>query len=100
MCTDENADFCPDVSDDRPAATPAPAPEAEPKPGLHRRTFLKAAALGTAAAAVVGKGTSFGPLGALADDLSTFQCTSNDVRILGAGQIINEPCDCTGTFNA
>ncbi|MBA2277227.1 MAG: hypothetical protein H0W06_05630, partial [Chloroflexia bacterium] len=71
---------------------------------MGRRTFLKAAALGTAAAALVHGGTSglrFGALSALADDLSTFQCTANDVRIIGAGQIINEPCDCPGgTFNA
>ncbi len=36
------------------------------------------------------------------DDLSRFQCTANDVRIIGVGQIINEPCSCpTGSvFNA
>jgi hypothetical protein len=81
------------------ASSPEPT-AGESKLALHRRTFLKAAALGTAAAAIVGKGTSIGPLGALADDLSTFQCTAGDVEILGAGQIVNEPCSCSGTFNA
>jgi hypothetical protein len=69
-----------------------------------RRTFLKAAALGAAAAAVVGRSGSgslrLGSSSVYAHDISTFQCTSNDVRIPTAGQIINEPCDCTGTFNA
>lgn len=35
-----------------------------------------------------------------AHPLSDFQCTANDVRIIGTGQVINEPCDCTGTFTA
>jgi hypothetical protein len=44
---------------------------------------------------------SFGPLSAYTHDLSSQQCTANDVRIVGGfGQIINEPCPCTGTFNA
>jgi hypothetical protein len=74
--------------------------------GLNRRNFLAAAALGSAAAAFVQKtgsglsGFRLGPLPAFADDLSQFQCTSNDVRILGTGQVINEPCNCTGTFTA
>jgi hypothetical protein len=67
-----------------------------------RRSFLKAAALGTAAAAVWQKGSGFtlSPAAAYADDLSALNCTANDVRIPGPGQILNEPCDCTGTFNA
>jgi hypothetical protein len=100
MCTSENSDFCaddPQEAEFTPAETFA---EVTTKAPVHRRTFLKAAALGTAAAAVVGKTTSFGPLTALADDLSTFQCTAGDVEIIGAGQVINEPCTCTGTFNA
>jgi hypothetical protein len=36
----------------------------------------------------------------LADDLSTFQCTANDVQIVGDGTITNEPCNCVGTFDA
>jgi len=67
-----------------------------------RRTFLKAAALGTAATAIwqKGDGLTLNPLSALADDLSTFQCTANDVRIVGPGQVLNEPCSCNGTFTA
>jgi hypothetical protein len=74
--------------------------------GLNRRTFLAAAALGSAAAAMVNRvgpglsGIRLGPLPAFADDLSQFQCTANDVRITGTGQVINEPCTCTGTFTA
>jgi TAT (twin-arginine translocation) pathway signal sequence len=67
-----------------------------------RRTFLKAAALGTAAAALwqKGPGLTFSPAAAYADDLSGLNCTANDVRIPAPGQILNEPCTCTGTFNA
>jgi hypothetical protein len=68
-----------------------------------RRTFLKAAALGTAAAAVWQKGPglrNFGPAAAYANDLSNFPCTANDVQIIGTGIVVNEPCDCTGTFTA
>ena len=76
---------------------------AAPGPHWTRRGFLKAAALGTAAAALLhkgGDGLQFGPLTAYADNLSGLNCTANDVRIIGPGQIINEPCACTGTFNA
>ena len=65
-----------------------------------RRTLLKGAALGTAAAAMYEGGTLFKPLAAFADNLSALNCTANDVRIPGPAQILNEPCDCTGTFNA
>src|SRR4051812_25340641 len=70
----------------------------------NRRTFLKAAALGTAAAALIGKegqGLHFGPSLAFANDLSTNPCTAEDVEIVGAGAVVNEPCACSGaTFNA
>jgi hypothetical protein len=66
--------------------------------GWDRRTFLKAAALGTAAAATGA--ALIKPLSAYADNLSSLNCTANDVRIIGPGQIINEPCNCTGVFNA
>jgi len=69
-------------------------------PSTSRRRFLTAAALGTAAAAMYQGGTMFRPLAAYADNLSSLNCTANDVRIIGPGQIINEPCACTGTFNA
>jgi hypothetical protein len=39
-------------------------------------------------------------LAAYAHDLSGLNCTANDVRIIGPGIVINEPCNCTGTFNA
>ncbi len=69
-----------------------------------RRTFLKAAAMGTAAAAVFqkGPGLSFGPAAAYADDISSLNCTANDVRIPSPGKILNEPCDCPvgKTFDA
>jgi hypothetical protein len=65
-----------------------------------RRTFLKGAALGTAAAAMYEGGALFAPLAAYADNLSGLNCTANDVRIVGPGQIINEPCTCSGSFNA
>jgi hypothetical protein len=68
-----------------------------------RRAFLKAAALGTAAAAVLGRGGSglrLGARSASADTLSNVNCTANDVRIIGPGIIVNEPCDCDSVFNA
>ena len=67
-----------------------------------RRTFLKAAALGTVAAAVFNKGpgASFGPAAAWANDLSNSPCTAQDTFLVGSGLVVNEPCVCTGTFNA
>jgi hypothetical protein len=93
-CQSTSDDFCPDV----PESTD-PIADVTIKDALPRRTLLKAAAVGTTVAAIAGR-DFFTPAPALADDLSTFQCTANDVRIVGAGQIINEPCNCTGTFNA
>lgn len=107
MNTEDNADFLDGVVDETvdelTAITPAPVAESDSRPIWARRTVLKAAALGAAAAALVSKtpgGLRLGPLPAAADDLSTFQCTAGDVEIIGAGQIINEPCSCNGTFNA
>jgi len=75
-----------------------------PNPSWSRRTFLKAAALGAVAAALINKGESgglrFGAASTLAHDISSFQCTANDVRIQGPGRILNEPCGCSSTFNA
>jgi hypothetical protein len=68
-----------------------------------RRTFLKAAALGTAAAVMWERGPGLsGPLVAFGNDLSLYPCTANDVTLDGTGQVINEPCNCTTgtTFNA
>jgi hypothetical protein len=68
--------------------------------GTNRRNFFKSAALGSAAAAMYSTGSVFAPLAAYADDLSTLNCTANDVRIPGPAQILNEPCNCTGVFDA
>jgi hypothetical protein len=89
----------------QPTAEGGPGPAAEAPLGfnLRRRGYLAAAALGSAAAALVGRGDGprFGAMEAFADDLSQFQCTANDVRIVGLGRITNEPCTCTGpTFQA
>jgi hypothetical protein len=69
--------------------------------GLSRRTFLKAAALGTAAAALLQKDAlgnfSLGSLPAYADDLSTLGCTANDVRLVNSTITINEPCSCSAS---
>jgi hypothetical protein len=85
---------------DEPPATPTPDDEGFLGPSWDRRRFLTAAAVGTAAAAMYGGDSLFRPLAAYADNLSGLNCTANDVRIVGPGQIINEPCDCTGSFNA
>jgi hypothetical protein len=46
-------------------------------------------------------GLRFGPATALANDLSTNPCTAQDVEIIGAGFVLNEPCVCSGgTFDA
>src|SRR5438067_1987641 len=92
------------VEPDESATPEAPAPD----PGASRRTFLKAAVLGTAAAAaLIGDGEGLvglqlGPATAFANDLSDSPCTAEDVEIVGPGIIINEPCSCTpgATFNA
>ena len=97
-CQDQNAktdDYCADAE----STAAGPIAEVTEKQSVQRRTLLKAAAVGTTVAAFAAR-DGFTPYTALADDLSTFQCTANDVRIIGAGQIINEPCDCNGTFNA
>jgi hypothetical protein len=68
-----------------------------------RRTFLKGAALGTAAAAMYsGSQAVLRPVSAYANDLSTFPCTAQDVEIIGPGTVTNEPCTCPpgGTFTA
>jgi len=85
---------------------PEAATEATSKWGLNRRKFLTAAALGTAAAAMLNKGSGgslhLGPASALANDLSGNSCTAGDVEIVGSGIVVNEPCTCSpgGTFSA
>src|SRR5215207_6032239 len=75
--------------------------------GLNRRTFLAAAALGSAAAAFVQKtgpglgGIRLGALPGFAHDLSNYPCTAQDFSV-GLG-VIQNPCECTGgttTFTA
>jgi hypothetical protein len=69
--------------------------------GINRRTFLAAAALGSAAAALAQKGSGFaglqlGPLTAFATgDTSDLGCQAQDVRLVGNIQVVNEPCDCS-----
>ena len=66
-----------------------------------RRTFLKGAALGTAAAAMyTGAQMGFNPLSAYANDLSGNPCTAQDVTVDPTAFVVNEPCTCTGTFTA
>jgi hypothetical protein len=129
MCTDDNTARLPsDASADLPVnqtdenATPDTvsdqAAHSVTDQNWSRRTFLKAAALGTAAAAMAGRSGSGGlHLGSssasaardLPQDLFNFPCTAEDIFLvdavgsttpLGVGQIINEPCVCTGTFTA
>lgn len=83
----------------------APAANAATKWGLNRRKFLTAAALGTAAATFLNKGSggslNFGAASALANDLSTNPCTAQDVTVAQQAIVVNEPCTCSGaTFNA
>jgi hypothetical protein len=68
--------------------------------GINRRTFLAAAALGSAAAALAQRGAGFGglqlgPLTAFASgDTSDLGCNAQDVRLVGNIAVVNEPCDC------
>jgi len=83
---------------------PEAAADTTSKWGLNRRKFLTAAAHGTAAAALLNKGADgllhIGPLTALAKDLSGNPCTAQDVTVAPQAFVINEPCTCSGTFNA
>ena len=93
-----------------PDLAPESAEETSTKPlaptsaPTSRRRFLTAAALGTAAAAWINRGSGgtfrIGPASVSADVLTNVNCTANDVRIVGPGIILNEPCNCSGTFNA
>src|SRR5919199_1767530 len=115
MSTEETNDEINEFSDSVPTEPAESASEtndiALPKPGWSRRTFLKAAALGAAGAALLNKGGSgsggiagwhLGAAPALANDLSNYPCTAQDVNVL-PGTVINEPCaanSCNGTFCA
>lgn len=95
MCSNDDPDYCHDVPDEQPVAAPEPAAETERPLSLRRRTFLKAAALGGAAAALR---TS---MSVQAHTDTTSPCTAGDISLTG-GQIVNEPCSCSsgGTFDA
>jgi hypothetical protein len=93
-CQNKSDDFCPDA----PETTDQFA-DVTVAQSVGRRTLLKVAAVGTTVAAIAGR-DAFSPSSALADDLSGFQCTAGDVEIIGVGQIVNEPCGCSGTFGA
>lgn len=109
---ESSADLPAEPTEINPASVPIEPAEVVPeapaetttKWGLNRRKFLTAAALGTAAATLLNKGSGralhLGPATALADDLSGLNCTANDVRIVGPGIILNEQCNCTGKFDA
>src|SRR5438105_4303474 len=107
--TDEHAPADPGEETARPVETheSSTLDVPPPDPGASRRTFLKAAVLGTAAAAaLIGDGDGLvglplGPATAFANDLSGNPCTAQDVEIVGTGVVLNEPCVCSGgTFNA
>jgi hypothetical protein len=99
MCPDDNTRVPDDATSESDASLQS---EIMQKSGS-RRAFLKAAALGTAAAAVLGRGGSglrLGARSASADVLTNVNCTANDVRIIGPGIIVDEPCDCDEDFTA
>src|SRR5439155_18253159 len=107
--TDENVAGEPDqpaaeLTPESPASVLSETPTAPPTSGWRRRTFLQAAALGTAAAALLNReGLSLGlgakSVGAAAagtcpdgvtPDLSFLSCTANDVTIDQPGLVQNE----------
>jgi hypothetical protein len=94
MCTGKDDEFCPEEPNELVEAAPEPESELLEKTPLHRRTFLKAAALGSAALA-------FRAAPSLAHTDTQSPCTAGDIFLSG-GQIVNEPCTCTpgGTFDA
>jgi hypothetical protein len=106
MCTDETSETRDDLPSELPEASNESTNTDAPNRILNRRRFLTAAALGTAAAALLNKGSggylNLGPALALANDLSGNPCTAGDVEIIGTGLVQNEPCSCTpgGTFTA
>ena len=107
MCTDETTTYeSPDDSSQGTYESPDGSEQGtyeapgDGTPGWSRRSFLKAAALGTAAAALLGRsgdgGLNLGASSALAHTDTKSSCTANDIEVSG-GEIINEPCLCNGT---
>ena len=85
---DQVEDFCPDAG-----ATDQVA-EVTTKQSIGRRTLLKAAGVGATVAALAGR-EGFSPFSALAAS----PCTAGDIEVSN-GVITNEPCTCSGTFDA
>ena len=105
---DETAEPVEPTNAESPISEPNEIPTSSPKHGWRRRTFLQAAALGTAAAALIGNDgggigkSRLGPIAALAagtTDPGTWQCTANDVNLV-SGQALNVPCNCSISFSA
>ena len=90
----EIEDFCPDAPDETVDAL-AEVTTSQP---LHRRTLLKAAAIGGAVAAMANRGGT-SPFSAMAHTDTKSACTAQDIEVSG-GTIINEPCAEGGNFNA
>ncbi len=95
MCTDDSPEISAETIDEPIGVTPQAATAPPPNPHWRRRTLLKAAALSTAAYGLLGKLNV-----ASANVITNVNCTANDVRISGPGVVINEPCNCPGTFTA
>lgn len=115
MCSDEPNETNEPQTPIEPATSKPEEASSTPSKGLgfQRRTFLKAAALGTAAAAFLGSGAfdnagkdievagkriHIGSLTALANDLSNFPCEANDF-IVGEGVVLNLGDICTTCEN-
>ena len=95
--------FDDDAPEEPRAWVPVAGADGVPEPDRtppSRRSFLKAAALGVGATSPFWR--SLVPFSAFGDDLSSLNCTANDVRIIGSGQVLNEPCNCPAgsTFTA
>jgi hypothetical protein len=88
-CQNKTDDFCPDASE-----APDAVAEVTTRQPLHRRTFIKATAIGGAVAAIAGR-TNLSPFSASAAS----PCTAGDIEVSN-GVISNEPCVCNGTFQA
>jgi hypothetical protein len=85
---DQLDDFCPDAEVTDQVA------EVTTKQSIGRRTLLKAAGVGATVAALAGR-QSANPFASLAAS----PCTAGDIEVSN-GVISNEPCTCSGNFDA
>ncbi|MBI3972689.1 MAG: hypothetical protein HY332_15535 [Chloroflexi bacterium] len=85
--TGEVSEASPSVPEDAIAASAEVASEPVPRSSFRRRTYLAAAALGSAAFNMFGGS----PLTVLAHTDDKSACTAGDIEVTG-GDIINEPC--------